>query len=180
MFRAITIETVRQQHNETVMNVPLSFTRGHKLIDHNLGAISEITELGLPKSQGVGESLGVTIFETKDGVLRQVRAGSNETTALFLAGELSLGDRAVVTITVLVENVGVSVGEGTALDVLTGKTNMVSLVDQGCESESLGRTPINTLTFDEGLLTGLEDLDDLVVELTVSGEDGNFFTDLMS
>lgn len=161
------------------MNVPFSFTGGYKLIDHDLSTISKITKLGLPKGQGVREGLGVTVFETEDGVLRQVRAGSNEATAFLLAGKLSLGDRAVVTVTVLVENVGVSVREGTALDILTGKTDMVSLVDQGCEGECLSSTPVNALAIHDGLLTGLEDLDNLVVEDAVGREDRDFSSDLV-
>jgi len=56
---------------------------------------------------------------------------------------------AVVTISVLVENVGVSMGESTSLDILTGETDMVPLLNQGRKGKSLTRTPINSLLIDD-------------------------------
>ena len=54
VFRTVTVETVRKQHNETILDIPLGLARHDKLIDHDLGTVSEVTELRLPKSQSVG------------------------------------------------------------------------------------------------------------------------------
>lgn len=48
MLGAIAVETVGQQHYETIVQVPFGLAGGHELIDHNLGAVGEITELSLP------------------------------------------------------------------------------------------------------------------------------------
>ena len=58
-------------------------------------------------------------------------------------------------------------GEGTSLDILTGESNVVALLDKGSESESLSGTPVDALTLSNGLLSGLEDLGDGVVEFLV-------------
>lgn len=178
MLGTITIVTMRQKHNQTVFDVPLSFTRGNELIDHGLGSIGEITELGLPQGQGVGQSLGITVLEAQDGVLRQVRATGNEVTAFITALLLGLQDRAVMTISVLVENVSVSVREGTSLDILTRETNVITLVDQGSESQSFSLTPINTLFVLNCGNSVLEDLNNIIVEFTVGRQDRDLHTNL--
>lgn len=74
----------------------------------------------------------------------------------------------------------VTVGEGTSLNVLTRETDLITLIDQCCESESLCSAPIDTFTFFDGLLTSFENLDNLIVELTtISWEFGNFFANLV-
>lgn len=69
VLRTLTIITVGEQEDETLFNVPLSFSRGDHGIDNNLGTIGKITELGFPDGEGVGVGLGVSILVTEDSVL---------------------------------------------------------------------------------------------------------------
>lgn len=55
---------------------------------------------------------------------------------------------------------------------------MVSLIDQGGEGQSLSRTPVNALAGVDGLVTGLEDLDDLRVDFAVGRQFGDLVSDL--
>lgn len=59
---------------------------------------------------------------------------------------LNLVDRAVVSISVLVENVGVSVRESTSFDVLTREPYMVALVYESSKGKSLSGSPIDALS----------------------------------
>ena len=108
MLRAVTIVAVRQQHHETILGVPLDFTSSNELIDHDLGAISEVTELSFPKHESVGISRSVTVFVTENGILRQMRARGDEPSgAIQFASDIV--DWHSVTIFILVENMSVSV-----------------------------------------------------------------------
>jgi hypothetical protein len=115
----ITVETVRQQHYQTIMQVPFGFAGGHKLIDHNLSTVSKITELGLPHGQGVGQAGCIAVFEAENSIFRQMRAAGNKVAALLSSSGLNLADGAVVTVTILVEHVSMSVRESSTLDILT-------------------------------------------------------------
>ena len=77
--------------------------------------------------------LGVTLLETKDSVLGEVRVGCNEAASAVLLADSVDGN--VRSISVLVPNVCVSVREGTTLDVLTRESDVVALVDKRGESE---------------------------------------------
>jgi len=63
VLRAVTVETVWQEHNEAVLDIPLGLAADDKLIDHCLRTIREITELGLPQSKRVRQELGVAVLE---------------------------------------------------------------------------------------------------------------------
>ena len=70
----------------------------------------------------------MTELEAKHSIFREMRVGGNESSHTIL---LSSGiDWDVVTIAVLVEDVGVSVREGTTLHILTGDTHVVTLVNE--------------------------------------------------
>lgn len=71
MLWASTIVSVGKEDDETVPDVPLLLTGGDELVDHDLCAIGEVTELSLPNDEGVRTGLSVTIFESEDGILRK-------------------------------------------------------------------------------------------------------------
>lgn len=106
-------------------------------------------------------------------------ASGNEVTALSLVGKLGLGDWAVVAVTILVEDVSVSVGEGTALNILTRDTHVVSLINEGGEGKSLSGTPVDAVSFSDGTEALLEDLDDVWMELAISWELRDLLTNLL-
>lgn len=53
MLGAIAVETVGKQHHKTIVHVPFGFARCDELVDHDLGAISKVTELSFPQSKRV-------------------------------------------------------------------------------------------------------------------------------
>ena len=175
MLRALSIITMRQEHNETVLDVPLLLTRANELIDHDLSTVSEVTKLSLPKDESVRVGLGIAILETKDSVLREMRVGSDEVSCLISRGKHTV-DGHVAAILVLVEHVSVSVREGSTLNILSRKTHVVAFVDEGSESKRLSSTPVNSLSAGNSILTGLEDLDNLRVELLVLRQVGDLFS----
>ena len=74
------------------------------------------------------------------------------------------------------EHVSVSVGESTSFNVLSRKSDVVSLVNQGRESKSFSSAPVNSFSFIDCCMTGLENLDDLWVEFGI----GRQISDLVS
>ena len=139
-----------------------------------MGTVGKVTELSLPEDKSVRVSRGVALLETKDGVLRQVTVRSNECARRVVLGNAVDGH--VVSVSVLEEDVSVSVRESTSFDILARETNMVTFVNQSSEGESLGSSPVDTFARGNGLLTSLEDLDDLRVELAI----GRQLSDLLS
>ena len=82
-----------------------------------MSTVSEISKLGFPKAERVGVGGGVTILETQDSVLGQVRVRGDEVSdAGLLFSDGVDGD--VESILVLVEAVSVSVREGSSLHIL--------------------------------------------------------------
>lgn len=167
MLGSVSIITVGKEHHETVLNIPLGLSRCHHGVDHSLCAISEIAELRLPEAERVRVGLCVAVFKTKDSVLTEVTARGNEVSH-SAAMRYHAVNRNVATIFVLVENVSVSVREGTTLDILSRDTHMVSFVDKSGESESFSSSPIDTLTSLHRFHAILEDLCNRGVELFTS------------
>lgn len=64
----ISIVSVGKEHDETVLNIPLRFSRDNLGVNHDLSTVGEVTKLGFPKAESVRVSLGVSIFESKDSV----------------------------------------------------------------------------------------------------------------
>lgn len=157
---------MRQKHHEAIFHIPLGFPRANELVNDDLGPVGEITELCLPQHQGVGMGLCVAELVTKNSELGQVRIGSHETPLALLLVHCGFVDRVVVTWYVLVENVGVSVGEGTSLNILARQSNMVAILDQGGEGKSLSCAPINSFTLRNAFASRLKDFSDQSVEFS--------------
>jgi hypothetical protein len=109
VFRALSIETVGKQHNQAIVYIPFSFTRYDKLVYHNLSAISEISKLSFPKSEGVRQCLCITILKAQNSVFRQMRVAGNKLASFLLRILHGLADWAIVTVFILEEHVSVSV-----------------------------------------------------------------------
>jgi len=77
----------------------------------------------------------------------------------------------IAAVPILVEDVGMSVREGASLDILSGDSNVITLIDQGSECKSLSSAPINTFAAVDSSVTSLEDLLNLGVELTIGWQD---------
>jgi len=93
-----------------------------------------------------------------------VRSDEGATTISFASYVI---DGHVVTISILVEHMGMSVRERAALNILTGETNVVALIDKGGECKSLSRAPIDALTSFKGLKTCVENFRDTGMEFSL-------------
>jgi hypothetical protein len=51
MFRASAIEAVGQKQDHAALSEPLGLRAHQVLVDHKLGRVVEVTELGLPEAQ---------------------------------------------------------------------------------------------------------------------------------
>ena len=110
-----------------------------------MGTVGEVTKLGFPQTERVWVGLSVPVLKTKHGELREMGTTGNELSYMITASN-SIFDWRVVAVPVLVEDVGVSMREGAALDILTGKTDMVSLVNKCGESQSFSCAPVDSLS----------------------------------
>ncbi|MCY1539272.1 hypothetical protein D9M68_748520 [compost metagenome] len=72
VLRPLAFIAVGQQHGQAAQTTPLVLTAGDELVDHHLGAVGEIAELGLPDHQRVGRGGGVAVFERQYRLFRQV------------------------------------------------------------------------------------------------------------
>lgn len=161
------------------MDIPLGLAGHHELINHDLGPVCKVTKLRFPERKGVRLALSVTVFETEDSVLGEMRARGDEFSAGVLDSlVLGLQDWAVTAIAVLVEDVSVSVRESTSFHILTGEAHVVAVIDESGEGKSLGTAPVDTLLVVDGLQAVFVDLYDVVVELAVSGQRRDFLSNL--
>jgi len=140
-----------------------------------LSTVGEVTELGFPQDESVRVGLGIAILEAEDSILRKVRVGSDKVSCAVSTRDARV-DRHIAAIFVLVEHVSVSVREGSTLNILTGETHVVALVDKSSEGKSLSSSPINALSTGNSGLTSLENLDNLRVEFLILGQVSNFLT----
>lgn len=168
-----TVVTVGQEHDQSVFNVPLSFTCGNKLVNHDLGTISKITKLSLPENKGVRVCASVSIFESKHCKFWKIRVGGDKVSRFILVTYMGRVDRIVVAILVLVENVGMSVRESSPLNILAWKTDVISFLKKRCEGKGLSGTPVNTFSGLNRLHASVEDLNNLRVEFFVFWKGGN-------
>ena len=64
VIRALALITMGEQQNQGRLLTPLGFPRGHIFVDDGLGAIGEVTKLGLPRHHGVLVPHRITVFKT--------------------------------------------------------------------------------------------------------------------
>jgi len=87
-------------------------------------------------------------------------------------------DWVVITIFILVEDVSMSVGEGTSFNILTRNSYIEAILNKSCKSKSFSCSPINTFTCGDSLLSLFENLSYKSVELFIlwkfSNLDSNF------
>ena len=71
VVRALAFVAVRQHQHQRGTLAPLLLGRGDELVDDGLGAVDEVTELGLPHNQGVGTLHGVAVLEAHGSVFAE-------------------------------------------------------------------------------------------------------------
>src|SRR5690554_2847208 len=73
MFGALAFVAMRQKHGQSAEPSPFGFAGCDELIDHDLGIVSEVAELGFPNDQGFGLGTAVAVFEPEYAFLGQQR-----------------------------------------------------------------------------------------------------------
>mmetsp|Transcript_838 Transcript_838/g.1138 ORF Transcript_838/g.1138 Transcript_838/m.1138 type:complete len:1008 (-) Transcript_838:79-3102(-) len=168
VLRALTIIPVRQHAYKTTLTEPLGLTGAQELIKDNLGAVGEVTELGLPHDERVGVLHGVTKLITEDTELTEVGVGNGELTLSLIRVDM-VKRNILLTVILIVDN-GMTVAEGTTLDILTRKTDVVTLGKESREGHGFSHSPIEASAGLDHLATKLIDLLELTMSLEVLRE----------
>jgi len=59
MFWSLSIVSMWQEDSKSVFHIPFGLSRYKELVDNDLSAINEVTELGFPQTERVGVCLSV-------------------------------------------------------------------------------------------------------------------------
>jgi hypothetical protein len=120
MLRSLAVIPMGKQHHKPILYIPFSLPRRDELIDDNLCAIREVTELCLPKGQCIWMSLGVSKLISKDGEFREMRVGSYESSSSTLDQFFrnDLINWVVVTIGILIKHMSMSMTECSSFNIL--------------------------------------------------------------
>jgi len=170
VLRSISIISMRQESNQSILDVPLDLSWNDKLIDNDLGSICKVTELRFPKSKGIGMGLCISKLKSKNCKLRQMWVTCHECSFSLLLLFSSTIYWVIVTHLILVPNVSVSVGECSSLDILSWNSDMIAILDKSSEGQSLCSSPINTLAVLNGFVSSLEYLLDQSMEFGILGQ----------
>src|SRR6266850_5463104 len=114
MFRALAFVAMREEHDETRRQIPLVLARANKLVDDDLSAVGEITELRLPEDKGFGIVAAEAVFEPEATCFGKRRV-------VNLAEGLLLGEMRECEVVVLglrINEHRVTLAEGAALGIL--------------------------------------------------------------
>ncbi len=76
VLRALPVHSVRQKHHQPALDAPFGLPRGDEIVDHNLRAVVEVAELGLPLDQVVRVEQAVAVFEAEHAELAQMRVAN--------------------------------------------------------------------------------------------------------
>jgi hypothetical protein len=169
MLRTLAFIAVREQQHEPVGAQPLQFARRDELVDDDLGAVGEVTELRLPQHQGARVGDRIAIFEAKHPEFGERAVANFEAAGAIAAG---LGERHVAVAGPLVAPDRVPLAERAAAAVLTGEADLIAFPDQAAEGDRLGRGPIEALAAGEHLRLGVEDALQGLVDLEAFGDPG--------
>lgn len=162
MLGTLSIVSVGQRQNQAGSLRPLGLGGGNELINDDLGSVGEVTKLSLPDDKGLRRSQGVTVLKAHDTVLGKMGVGDGEV-GLILG---QVVQRNICGLVNLVVDNSVSLREGTSLDILTGKSDVVALLKQSTEGKSLTSGPVNAMA----LLNGLASVGQDSLEVSVKGE----------
>ncbi|MCY1222428.1 hypothetical protein D9M72_345210 [compost metagenome] len=158
VFRALAFVAVRQHQRQARGAAPLHFTRRDELVDHHLGAVDEVAELGFPDHQRVRFGGRVAVFETEYGFFGQHRVDHRERCLVFrhiLQRHVAAG---IPALAVLVVQHGVAVGEGAAAGILAGDAHRVARGHQRGEGQVLAHAPVQRLVAAAHVGAVLDDL----------------------
>ena len=135
---------MRQQQNQSAEASPFDFAGADELIDHNLGAVGKVTELGLPEHQRIGSGCRIAVFEPEHGVFRQHRVDHGKG-GRFGAEMLQRNVVALIPLfALLVMQHGMTMTERTSTAVLPRKTHGVACRQKSSVGQVFGHAPVDS------------------------------------
>ena len=142
MFRPKALVPVRQKHDQTTLAIPFIFHCRDELVNDDLRAVREVSELGLPNSQAVGILHGIPKFKSQHAIFRKRGVGSCEKAVVVAFDVLQ---RAKLVVGFLIMKNAVTVREGAALRVLSTNAHVDTLAQQRTKSQTFDRSPVELL-----------------------------------
>ena len=98
------------------------------MIDDYLGTVGKIAELCLPEAESVGIGLRVAKLISQDSEFRQMGVRCDELSTNTLWDGII--DGSVLAVLILVEDVSMSMREGTSLHILARDTYIETILDE--------------------------------------------------
>ena len=139
MLGAGPLVAVGEEHHDPRVASPLRFRGAQELVDHHLGAVHEVAELGLPDDEPLRLRRAVAVLEPEDRLLREERI--DDLDRRLVVGEMGEGLPGAAGL--LVVHGGVAVGERPALAVLTRHPYRVAVPEEGPVGQHLGEAPVD-------------------------------------
>ncbi len=141
MVRPLALVAVREQQADRAALPPLGLARRDELVDDRLGAVGEVTELGLPQHERVRPGHRVAVLEAHRGELGQQRVVDVEGAGARL--DLQRLQRRVLLAGVPVDQDRVPLAEGAAPAVLPGEADGPPVQQDRTERDGLGARPVD-------------------------------------
>ena len=142
VLRTLAFVAVRQEHRETRHAAPLHFARRDELVDHDLRAVHEVTELRFPRDERIRFSGRIAVLEAEHRFFRQHRVDHVEL-GLAFRDVLQRNVGAVVpALAVLVVQNGVTVRERAAARVLARQAHRITRCNQRRECQMFAHAPV--------------------------------------
>lgn len=133
---------VRQKHDQTALAVPFILHCRDELVNNDLGAVREVSELGFPNGQAVGVLHGVPEFKPQHAILRKRGVGSCEKAVVVALDVLQW---AKLVVGFLIVKHAVAVREGATLRVLSTYAHVDTFAQQRAKSQAFDSSPVQLL-----------------------------------
>src|SRR6266850_6281348 len=140
MFRALAFVAMREEHDETRRQIPLVLARADELVDDDLSAVGEITELRLPQDKGFGIVAAETVFESEAACFGERRVVNLAEGLLF--GEM--GEREVVVLGLRIDEHRVALAECAALRILSREAHGIPFKKHRAEGQRFSKAVIDS------------------------------------
>lgn len=175
VLRTLSIVPVRQTHYQTRPLQPFPLSTSNELIDDALRIVRKVTELRLPHGQAVWRNEGVPELEAEGTEFGEGGVADDEAGL----GGVDVVEGHVLLLVLLVVDDGVTLGESSSLDILSGDTDVDLLRGERTEGESLGRGPVNVGALLDGLTTASQDTPEVLVRGEALGSSRDSFSDAL-
>ena len=145
MLRSLPFVSVRQEQRKSAHASPLHFARTDELVDDDLRAVGEITELRFPDDQLIRLRCRVAVLEAEHGVFRQHAIDDLEVRLALFHVLQRYPCSGIPLLAILIVQHGVTMRERSARHILARHAHAVTLVQHRRVRECLPHAPIERL-----------------------------------